>query len=267
MRRSSTLNLALVWAAAASLVTGVASLPMLTHHDRTVAATTIVASRAAPGGTATPETTASATPIAKSHVASSPLGASTKKVVVKPPSQASSKTQPGTASSSVPATTVTSVRPSAPSKSVVNAKPVVQAQPVVTPKPVTTPKPVVTPKPSGTFIQIGAWTRSIVVSRLSQAAINACGPAVVWWGPLPGQGSGPTWLAGHNYCGFAFWDTLSIGTKLTITDSAGTFTYRIVSRLHIASQGGTAAGILHDDLMLQTCTSSGTSITYADLIS
>jgi hypothetical protein len=126
MRRSSTLNLALVWAAAASLVTGVASLPMLTHHDRTVAATTIVAPRAAPGGTATPEATASATPeatasatpSAKFRATSSPLPASTKKAVVKSTSRASSKAQSGTARSSVATTKAASVRPSAPSRPV-----------------------------------------------------------------------------------------------------------------------------------------------------
>lgn len=119
----------------------------------------------------------------------------------------------------------------------------------------------------GNFIQIGKWVEPIKVARGSQAAIDACGPAVVWFGDLPTRSKGFAWIAGHNDCGFAFWNTLARGTVITIHDAVGTFRYRVTSRTYLPQQGGSATGLLHDDLLLQTCLGKGTGFTYADRIS
>ncbi len=74
-----------------------------------------------------------------------------------------------------------------------------------------------------TPISSGGLTGSIDVARLNQAAIDACGPAVLRSGPLPGLGSGTSWLAGHDFCGFDTWNHLPIGALLTIHDATGTF--------------------------------------------
>ena len=248
MRRSSTLNLALAWAAVAAVATGLASVPAFSHHAAPrIAAASVVA----PVAAATPSASVVGTPrvtLSPSQTATAIVQAAKTTATVRATATASASSTPAARpTTNPPAATKVATKPAAP-------------------KPATD-SPAPAPKPSGMYIQIGGWFKPIVVANLSQSAINACGPAVVWFGSLPGLGSGTTWLAGHNYCGFAFWDRLSIGTTLTIHDSAGTFTYRIVSRLHLDHQGGTAVGIKHDDLMLQTCTASGTSITYADLVS
>ncbi len=245
MKRSSTLNLALAWAAVAAVATGLASVPAFAHHaSPRIAAASVVA----PASTPAPSTSAGTqhASVRPSQTAVTVRPTVTKATVTSRPTATNAPTaRPETAKAVAPK--VAPAKPAAP-------KPVAEK-----------PAPVRTP--TGTYIQIGSWFKPIVVANQSQSAINACGPAVVWSGTLPGLGSGTTWLAGHNYCGFAFWDHLSIGSTLTIHDSAGTFTYKIVSRLHLEHQGGTAVGIKHDDLMLQTCTSTGTSITYADLVS
>lgn len=245
MRRSSSLNLALVWAGTASVLTGLAAVPFLANSHQQTSATVAAANThqvVAPPATSPTATFKAGTP------------AATKSAAVRRPSSTPLATRSAAAAprDNAPAATPSETNPT--------------TAPPSPPKP--TPKPAApTPPASGNYIAIGSWTKPIVVAIGSQAAINACGPASVWYGTLPSSGSGITWLAGHNYCGFAFWDTLSIGTTVTIHDSAGTFTYKIVSRTRLDHQGGTAVGILHDDLILQTCTAAGTSLTYADLIS
>ncbi len=250
MRRSSTLNLALSWAAVAAVATGLASVPAFSHHKAPrIAAAAIIA----PAAAASPSTSIDGTP----RASLSP--SQTAAAIAQATKAKTTATTRATAAATAAVTPTSRPTTNPPAATKAATKP-------AAPKPATD-SPAPAPKPSGTYIQIGSWFKPIVVANLSQSAINACGPAVAWYGPLPGLGSGTTWLAGHNYCGFAFWDSLSLGTTLTIHDSAGTFTYRIVSRLHLDHQGGTAVGIKHDDLMLQTCTATGTSITYADLVS
>ena len=247
MKRSSTLNLALVWAGSASLVTGLASLPFLAAHHPAVAAASVESTFRAP--TTTPKVITSTTPPAHPAATASISPRPTRSAI---PVITRSLTTSATSAAAVPRVATQSPTPTA-------------TRTPSTPKPTAKPKAV--SGPSGNYIQVGDWFRSIVIARGSQAAINACGAASLWDGPMPGQGSGTTWLAGHNYCGFAFWDALSIGARITIHDSSGTFVYQVVSRTRLTHQGGTAVGILHDDLILQTCTTSGTSLTYADLVS
>jgi len=140
-----------------------------------------------------------------------------------------------------------------------------KAQPAAAPKaqPAVAPAPVATPVPSSWQISIGGWARGIVAG--SQSAIDACGPAVLYSSSFPGSG-GNTWLNGHNDCGFQFWTDLPVGSTVTITHGPAVFTYRIVGHGYVPQQGISSAGLIHNDLTLQTCKGPGTSFTYADRI-
>ncbi len=140
-----------------------------------------------------------------------------------------------------------------------------KAQPAAAPKaqPAAAPAPVATPVPSSWQISIGGWARGIVAG--SQSAIDACGPAVLYSSSFPGSG-GNTWLNGHNDCGFQFWTDLPVGSTVTITHGPAVFTYRIVGHGYVPQQGISSAGLIHNDLTLQTCKGPGTSFTYADRI-
>lgn len=114
-------------------------------------------------------------------------------------------------------------------------------------------------------ITVRGWTRTIV--RGDQSTINGCRAATLWEGPLPGTG-GTTWLAGHDYCGFYRWDRLlHVGDHFTVsTPSGATLRYVVTGRGFVGRHSGTAAGLIHGDMTLQTCRGSGTAFTYARLI-
>jgi len=125
------------------------------------------------------------------------------------------------------------------------------------------PSPTANPVPTSWQISIGGWARGIVAG--SQSAIDACGPAVLYSSSFPGSG-GNTWLNGHNDCGFQFWTDLPVGSTVTITHGPAVFTYRIVGHGYVPQQGISSAGLIHNDLTLQTCKGPGTSFTYADRV-
>lgn len=110
-------------------------------------------------------------------------------------------------------------------------------------------------------ITVRGWTRTIV--RGDQATINRC-HATLWEGPLPG-GRGTTWLAGHDYCGFYRWDRLlRVGDRFTVSTPTGAILrYVVTGRGFVGRHSGSAAGLIHGDITLQTCRGSGTSFTYA----
>ncbi len=140
------------------------------------------------------------------------------------------------------------------------------AAPKPAPAPVAAPKPAPIPVAAVSNdwqISISGWARTIVSG--TQSAIDACGPAVLYSSSWPGSG-GTTWLNGHNNCGFQFWTDLPIGSTLTITHGPDVFRYRVVGHGYVAQQGISSAGLIHNDLTLQTCKGSGTSFTYADRI-
>ncbi len=148
--------------------------------------------------------------------------------------------------------------------------PVPAPAPIALPKPA--PAPVAAPKPAPApvaavsndwQISISGWARNIVSG--TQSAIDACGPAVLYSSSWPGAG-GTTWLNGHNNCGFQFWTDLPIGSTVTVTHGPAVFQYRVVGHGYVAQQGISSAGLIHNDLTLQTCKGSGTSFTYADRI-
>jgi hypothetical protein len=123
------------------------------------------------------------------------------------------------------------------------------------------------PKPapaSTTTVEIGSWRRP--VERGAQAAVDRCRSAVLYRGPWPGDGPGTSWLAGHSHCGFGFWANLKMGSSVTLRGPDRTLTYVISDRVWIPRKTGTAAGLIHHDLMLQTCVGRGTSFTYATRI-
>jgi len=132
---------------------------------------------------------------------------------------------------------------------------------VAAPQPAPVPVLVATPVSNAWQISIGGWARTIVSG--TQSAIDACGPAVLYSSSWPGAG-GTTWLNGHNNCGFQFWTDLPIGSTVTITHGPAIFRYRVVGHGYVAQQGISSAGLIHNDLTLQTCKGSGTSFTYAD---
>lgn len=128
----------------------------------------------------------------------------------------------------------------------------------------TTVKP--TSNPNAPWV-LAVSGKSFTIESGDQTTIDACKPGMVtkWYSPLPGQG-GTTHLAGHNYCGFQYWSSLPMGTIVTITHDSTVYRYKIVSRTMLATQGGSSAGLIHDDLILQTCAGSGTAMTYARLV-
>jgi len=114
-------------------------------------------------------------------------------------------------------------------------------------------------------ITVRGWTRTI--QRGNQSTIDRCRAATLWQGPMPG-GSGTTWLAGHNHCGFYRWDRqLHVGDGFTVTTPTGAvLRYRVTGRGYVGRHSGSAAGLIHRDITLQTCRGSGTAFTYARLI-
>jgi len=111
-----------------------------------------------------------------------------------------------------------------------------------------------------TVIRIGNW--SATLERGGQAVIDRC-KAALYWGPWPAERRGVVWLAGHNNCGFGFWADLPMGTTVSIAGPLGAVAYVIVSRSWVPRKSGSSHGLIHDDLILQTCEGRGTSLTYA----
>ena len=106
------------------------------------------------------------------------------------------------------------------------------------------------------------------VVRGKQPTIDRC-KATAYYGSLPGQSprTDTLWLAGHDYCGYATWSRIPVGTVISLRSDRGRIVrYRVEDRVHVPRQGGSSAGLVHHDLMLQTCEGSGTSITYATRI-
>lgn len=88
----------------------------------------------------------------------------------------------------------------------------------------------------------------------------------MYYGTYPDEkpATATLWIAGHDYCGFDIWRQVRIGTVVALRSSTGDeHRYRIDSRVFVPRQGGTSAGLVHSDLMLQTCKGEGTTITYA----
>jgi hypothetical protein len=111
-----------------------------------------------------------------------------------------------------------------------------------------------------TVIRIGGW--STTIERGDQAVIDRC-KATLFWGPWPAERAGTVWLAGHDHCGFGFWANLPMGTTVVFDGPHGTVSYVIVGRTWLPRKGGSSHGLIHDDLILQTCQGQGTSLTYA----
>jgi hypothetical protein len=125
------------------------------------------------------------------------------------------------------------------------------------------PSPVASPG-STTVIRIGSWSRT--VERGGQAAVNRCRAATLYYGPWPGQAPGTVWLAGHAHCGFSLWAKLGMGTRVSLTGPHGALEYVVSDRVWVPRKGGSSGGLVHHDLILQTCVGKGTSLTYATQI-
>jgi|SRR5687768_6390758 len=133
-------------------------------------------------------------------------------------------------------------RPAAPTPRASTAKPSMT-------RPATSAAP---SKAPGNTLRIGAWSHGYVTSH-SQGMLDAC--HVVEWDPL--------WFAGHDWCGYAFWANVGVGTKIVLTGkNAGEYT--VTQRVYLPYQGGNAPHFSDRfDLVLQTCKGSGTQLIMA----
>ena len=98
--------------------------------------------------------------------------------------------------------------------------------------------------------------------RGGQATIDSCS-VTLYRGPLPGRPSGTVWLAGHDWCGYAYWATLRSGTVVALHGPWGVVRYRVYGHGSVKRHSGSSSGLIRGDLTLQTCKGSGTAFTYA----
>jgi hypothetical protein len=94
-----------------------------------------------------------------------------------------------------------------------------------------------------------------------QATIDAC-RATAWQGRAPGRAR-LVWLAGHDYCGYAWWGRIPNGALVKLVGAWGVWTYRVYGHGAVHRHSGSSAGLIHRDLTLQTCRGSWTAFTYA----
>jgi len=139
-------------------------------------------------------------------------------------------------------------------------RPAPRAAPPARPRTAPVPRSAASTFPVGaTVIRIGTW--STTVERGDQAVVDRC-KATLFWGPWPAERPGTVWLAGHDHCGYGFWADLPMGTIVAFHGPYGTVSYVIVGRTWLPRKGGPSQGLIHDDLILQTCQGQGTSLTY-----
>ncbi len=113
-------------------------------------------------------------------------------------------------------------------------------------------------------IKVRNWAKPF--KRGGQDRIDRC-QATLWSGSFPRKNAqSPTWLAGHNYCGFWRWDKwLAVGSQFSIKGPTGqVHQYTVYRRKYLDRKGGSSAGLIHGDITLQTCRGSGTSFVYAN---
>lgn len=102
---------------------------------------------------------------------------------------------------------------------------------------------------------VRAGTRTIssyVDAPGSQKAIDSC-KLVLWT-------HSPLWLAGHNWCGWAWMATVPTGTIVKVTKGAAAGTFVVTGHVRLSRQSG-ALPTVRADLVLQTCVGSGTGLT------
>lgn len=114
-------------------------------------------------------------------------------------------------------------------------------------------------------IRVHGWSKSF--KRGDQGRIDRC-RATLWWGSLPRvNAKRPTWLAGHNYCGFWRWDDwLPVGAHFSIKGPQGkVHRYKVYRRAYVNRKSGSSQGLIHNDITLQTCRGKGMTFVYAQL--
>ncbi|MER7835392.1 hypothetical protein ABTY98_05625 [Streptomyces sp. NPDC096040] len=102
--------------------------------------------------------------------------------------------------------------------------------------------------------------------RGGQDAVDACRDAVQWTGPDLGTEDGYAMrtavVVGHDYCGFARFAELPVGTTVTATTPRGTFTYRVYATYVSPGRGTPSHGLYWGDLTLQSCVGPNTGFSY-----
>ncbi|HEY5135114.1 MAG TPA: hypothetical protein VIJ41_04955 [Candidatus Nanopelagicales bacterium] len=131
------------------------------------------------------------------------------------------------------------------------------AAPAVKPVAEATAKPAPKPAPAQP-VAAAVSAKPITISSYvdapgSQAAIDKC-HLVLW-------AHHPLWLAGHNWCGFQWMAYVATGTTVRVTAGAAAGTYVVIGHVHLDRQGGAMPPTTGADLVLQTCTGSGTGLT------
>ncbi|WP_207930394.1 hypothetical protein, partial [Streptomyces hainanensis] len=117
---------------------------------------------------------------------------------------------------------------------------------------------------TGTVLRIGDWSRPVV--RGGQDAVDRCREAVLFAGPDPGAEDGyelrTMVIVGHDYCGFAEFATLPVGTEVTLTGPFGELRYEVYGHHVTPGQGGPDHGLYWGDLTLQACVGQDTGFSY-----
>lgn len=115
-----------------------------------------------------------------------------------------------------------------------------------------------------TTLRVGSWSTEVV--RGGQDAVDACDDAVQWTGPDLGTEDGHALrtvvVVGHDYCGFAQFAKLPVGTTVTATTPRGTFTYRVYATYVSPGRGTPSHGLYWGDLTLQSCVGPNTGFSY-----
>ncbi|MEV1083577.1 hypothetical protein AB0I98_36070 [Streptomyces sp. NPDC050211] len=115
-----------------------------------------------------------------------------------------------------------------------------------------------------TTLRVGSWSTEVV--RGGQDAVDACDNAVQWTGPDLGTEDGHALrtavIVGHDYCGFAQFAKLPVGTTVTATTPRGTFTYRVYATYVSPGRGTPSHGLYWGDLTLQSCVGPNTGFSY-----
>ncbi|WP_212908308.1 hypothetical protein [Streptomyces sp. TS71-3] len=124
--------------------------------------------------------------------------------------------------------------------------------------------PALKPAPGRAVLRIGGWSAAVI--RGGQEEVDACQDAVQWAGPDIGTENGyrmrTTVIVGHDFCGFAQFGAMPVGSTVTLETTRGTWRYRVYSTYIAPGRGVPAAGLYWGDLTLQSCVGPDTGFSY-----
>lgn len=175
--------------------------------------------------------------------------------------------------------------PSRPTEAGTLAAATAEASPTASavPSPETSPIASLSPKPSTAVVRTGETRKPTRAPRPTTRATIPAKPKVYRLAPVTAYfsqraidqcklvlfGTNPTNLiAAHNNCGYGWLDNIPTGSTVIVTVGPAQGTYRVVGHKWIGEKGGRAPAWLGNyDLVLQTCTDSGTGFSVAQRVS